>query len=62
MNLTAREVQVLEKLALGMSSKEIGKALGMAPMTADKHIEHIREKRGARNRVQLIARYFAERA
>ena len=62
MKLTPRESEVLQHLVLGMTSKEIGKATGMAPKTVDKHIEQIRLKRRANSRLQIVAGYFAERA
>ncbi|MGE3590546.1 MAG: HD domain-containing phosphohydrolase [Ilumatobacteraceae bacterium] len=49
--LTAREVDVLRLLALGLSNKEIAKGLGITSKTARNHIEHIYAKTGVSNRV-----------
>ena len=48
--LTAREVEVLKLLALGLSNKEIAARLVIAPKTAGNHIEHIYTKIGATSR------------
>lgn len=48
--LTAREVDVLKLLALGLSNKQIAARLGIAPKTAGNHVEHIYTKIGARSR------------
>jgi HD-GYP domain-containing protein (c-di-GMP phosphodiesterase class II) len=49
--LTAREIDVLRLVALGMSSKEIAARLVISPKTARNHIEHIYAKTGATSRV-----------
>jgi HD-GYP domain-containing protein (c-di-GMP phosphodiesterase class II) len=49
--LTAREIDVLRLVALGLSSKEIARRLTISPKTARNHIEHIYTKIGATNRV-----------
>ena len=48
--LTAREVDVLKLLAVGLSNKEIAARLVIAPKTAGNHIEHIYTKIGATSR------------
>ena len=48
--LTAREVEVLKLLALGLSNKQIAARLVIAPKTAGNHIEHIYTKIGASSR------------
>jgi len=50
--LTAREIDVLRLVALGLSSKEIAKRLVISPKTARNHIEHIYVKIGASSRVE----------
>ncbi len=49
--LTAREIQVLQLLARGLSTREIAARLGTSPKTAGNHIEHIYSKIDATNRV-----------
>ena len=48
--LTAREVDVLRLLALGLSNKQIARRLVIAPKTVGSHIEHIYAKIGASSR------------
>jgi len=48
--LTVREVEVLRHLARGLSEKEIGKALFIAPGTVHSHVMHIYEKTGLSTR------------
>ena len=48
--LTAREVEVLKLLALGLSNKQIAARLVISPKTAGNHIEHIYTKIGANSR------------
>jgi len=48
--LTAREVEVLQLLARGHSTKEIARQLFVAPKTASNHVEHIYTKLGVTSR------------
>jgi len=48
--LTAREVEVLKLVALGLSNKQIAARLVIAPKTTGNHIEHIYSKIGATSR------------
>jgi HD-GYP domain-containing protein (c-di-GMP phosphodiesterase class II) len=48
--LTAREVEVLQCVARGLSNKEIAKRLVISPKTVGNHIEHVYTKIGATNR------------
>ena len=48
--LTAREIDVLRLLALGLSNKEIGQRLSIAPKTVGNHVEHIYAKIDVRTR------------
>jgi HD-GYP domain-containing protein (c-di-GMP phosphodiesterase class II) len=48
--LTAREVQVLELVARGHSTKQVARRLSVTPKTAANHIEHIYTKLGISSR------------
>lgn len=58
--LTARQLEVLKKMAAGKSNKEIAEALGITPGTVKLHIHAILKLTGARNRTEaaLIAGRF----
>jgi DNA-binding NarL/FixJ family response regulator len=51
-DLSSREKQVLEQVALGMSNKEIAAALAIAENTVKNHLKNILEKLHLGNRVQ----------
>lgn len=53
-NITKREIEVLSLLLKGMYNKEIGNALKIKLITVEKHIQHIFQKTGARNRYELL--------
>ena len=57
--LTAREFEVLHRLARGESVKDIGEKLGLSEKTVANHQSVIREKLGVKNGAQL-ARLAAE--
>ena len=48
--LTAREIEILQALAQGLSMKEVGRALGISPKTVDNHIQNIYPKIGVKTR------------
>jgi two-component system response regulator FixJ len=52
--LTAREMEVLEHIVAGASSKEAGRQLGISQRTVETHRAQIMEKLGARNVADLI--------
>lgn len=52
--LTPRELEVLSLTAEGLTSKEIGRHLGISPRTADVHRTHLIHKLGLRNRVEAV--------
>ncbi len=54
--LSAREQEVLELLAQGVSNQEIADALVIAPNTVKRHVQVILEKLGVRNRTQAVVR------
>jgi predicted ATPase/DNA-binding CsgD family transcriptional regulator len=53
--LTARETQVSELIAAGLTSGEIAQRLGITRRTAEAHTEHIMTKLGVRSRAQIAA-------
>ena len=50
--LSEREKEVGRLLALGVSNKEIARALGIEVVTVKRHVGNICRKLGARNRTQ----------
>ena len=53
--LTARELEVLELIALGMSNSRIGVTLNISEKTAGHHVSRILAKLGVRNRAEAAA-------
>lgn len=51
--LTAREFQVADLIADGLTNAEIGRQLGVSARTVDAHVEHVRTKLGVRARAQI---------
>ncbi len=56
--LTPREVDVLARIAAGMSNAEIAAALFVSEATVKTHINHIFAKTGSRDRAQLVRYAF----
>lgn len=56
--LTAREHAVLEKLAEGLSAKEIGAALAISTETVNVHLKHIYQKLHVRSRTEAVIAYL----
>ncbi|MGE3285206.1 MAG: HD domain-containing phosphohydrolase [Pseudonocardia sp.] len=48
--LTAREVEVLRLLALGLTTREVARRLTVSPKTADHHVQHVYAKIGVSTR------------
>jgi RNA polymerase sigma factor (sigma-70 family) len=59
--LTPRERQVMELLAVGNSSKEIAKALGLSVRTVEGHRREVLRKMGVDSAVQLARAIAATR-
>ena len=53
--LTPREIEVVRLIALGYDRNELGVELKISPRTVEKHVKHMIEKLGARNRPHLVA-------
>jgi ATP/maltotriose-dependent transcriptional regulator MalT len=54
--LSARELEVLNLIALGYRNRDISRALFIADSTTKVHIRHIFEKLGVRSRAEAVAR------
>jgi DNA-binding NarL/FixJ family response regulator len=54
--LTARELQVLEQLAAGLSNKAIAARLGISDQTVKFHVSSITGKLGVTNRTEAVRR------
>jgi predicted ATPase/DNA-binding CsgD family transcriptional regulator len=59
--LTAAEQQVLRLLMTGRTTKEIATELVVAVSTVDRHLTHIYQKLGVRNRAEAVSRALQER-
>ena len=55
LELTVRELQILELVALGYSAKEVAQEIEIAPRTVECHIDTMRLKMRARNRTHMVA-------
>jgi DNA-binding NarL/FixJ family response regulator len=53
--LSPREVEILQKIAYGATTKEVGDQLGISFHTVKTHLERIFEKLGANDRAQAVA-------
>lgn len=56
-SLSAREEEVLHRLAGGMTDREIASALGLSPRTVESHVSSVLHKLGVRNRAEAAGRY-----
>jgi DNA-binding CsgD family transcriptional regulator len=54
LGLSAREIEVLDALALGDSNKEMARRLAISPNTVKTHLARVYEKLGVSRRVQAI--------
>ncbi|WP_022681634.1 helix-turn-helix domain-containing protein [Sphingobium bisphenolivorans] len=59
LQITQRELQILELIAYGFSAKEVAQAISIAPRTVEGHIDTIRLKLQARNRAHMVAKAVA---
>jgi PAS domain S-box-containing protein len=58
--LTARELDVVELIALGLSGSEIAEELHLAHNTVRTHVRNAMRKAGARSRAQLVVKALGE--
>lgn len=54
LNVSRRELDVLERAAEGMSTKLIARRLNISPNTVKTHLSHLFEKLHASNRIEAI--------
>jgi two-component system, NarL family, response regulator len=52
--ITAREVEVLELVAQGLSNREVGKALGITEETTKVHVRNIMDKLNVQDRTEAV--------
>jgi DNA-binding NarL/FixJ family response regulator len=55
LGVTARELEVLNLVAEGLTSRDIAERLYLSPRTVEKHVERLLDKTGAANRTALAA-------
>jgi ATP/maltotriose-dependent transcriptional regulator MalT len=55
--ITARQRQVIELIAQGLSNEEVSHALGISPRTAKSHCDALRQKLGVTRRRQIPLAY-----
>jgi DNA-binding CsgD family transcriptional regulator len=53
--LTPRQAQIVRLAAVGLSSKEIARTLGIAKRTVDGYFTDARKRTGAKTRIELVA-------
>ena len=56
---TAREQQVLDLIARGLTDKDIARTLGISPNTVRNHVAHLLRKSDCANRTQLAVVHLA---
>ncbi|MBT1179513.1 LuxR C-terminal-related transcriptional regulator [Bifidobacterium vespertilionis] len=55
--LSDREIQVMDLLAEGLEDNEIAEKLSIGRTTVRKHLQSVKQKLGARNRIQMVLRW-----
>jgi DNA-binding NarL/FixJ family response regulator len=56
--MTERELDVLSRMAAGLSNREIASDLGIEYTTVRSHVQTVLEKLGARSRFDAVARAY----
>jgi len=59
LDLTVRELEILEKLAAGMTDREIANTLHLSSRTVESHVASVLRKLGVRNRTAATRRYLS---
>ena len=59
--LTARQVECLERVAAGLTSRQIAEELGISDRTVDAHVGECVQRLQAKNRSEAVARAFGAR-
>lgn len=54
MELTRREIEVINLIALGLPVKVVARHLFISPETVKKHLQHIYLKLGAQNKIEAL--------
>lgn len=57
LNLSARELEVLELICRGDTNAAVGQALNISPLTVKNHLQRIFKKIGVSNRTQAATKY-----
>ena len=52
--MSAREIEILNHISLGLSNKEIARALRIAPETIKWHLKNIYEKLNVNSRIEAV--------
>jgi DNA-binding CsgD family transcriptional regulator len=55
MGVTARELEILRLLAIGLPNKQIGARLYLSARTVERHVANLEVKTGAARRSELVA-------
>ena len=54
MDLSERELEIIQLVAQGLTNQEIGENLMISKRTVDNHVSNVLTKTGAKNRVALL--------
>jgi len=60
--LTSRELEILRCLQRGLSNTDIGRVLGISPLTVKNHVQKVLRKLGVANRSQAVVKATLSRA
>jgi DNA-binding NarL/FixJ family response regulator len=58
--LTARETEILQLVAEGLTDKEIGERLSISPKTVSEHVDRVRGKLGVATRASAVYAFFVK--